>query len=86
MKDLTLENLFGDEEVEVDCPSCNKTFQVEFKKVLTPNSSVECANCGQEIVINHDETAEKSLKDADKSLNEFNKSFDKLEKAFKKFR
>ncbi|MNW47239.1 hypothetical protein D3C74_245640 [compost metagenome] len=82
---LSMESLFGDEDIEIECPSCDVTFKVEFQKILEPGSIVVCSGCGQEIELNHDETTEKTLKDANKSLNEFNKSFDKMAKAFKKF-
>lgn len=85
MKDLSLESLFGDELIDIDCPTCNTEFQVEFSAVMEDGSSVVCPNCKQEIVLNHDETTEKTLKDSSDALKEFNKSMNDLEKTFKKF-
>lgn len=79
MRDLSLESLFGDGDLDVDCPACEKTFQIKFKEVMTSGSTVTCPSCNQDIVINHDETTEKTMKDGNKALKEF-------EKALKKFK
>ncbi|WFB60538.1 MJ0042-type zinc finger domain-containing protein [Paenibacillus sp. BR1-192] len=85
MRDLTISSLFGDADIDMECPSCNTTFKVKFQDVLEEGNSVICPGCNQEIRIEHDQTAKKSLEDGNESLHEFNKAFKDLEKTFKKF-
>jgi len=85
MPKIDLESLFGDENLDIDCPQCQSSFSVKFKKIMVDGSVVKCPHCQVDIQLNHDETTKKTLSDADKALRKFDKSLKNLEKAFKKF-
>lgn len=84
MIDISFDSLFGDQEVEIDCSACGQTFQVPFKKVAEDGATVICPSCKTDIIIEHDDTTKKTLKDSSSELKQFNKSMKDLEKAMKK--
>lgn len=85
MTEFTLESLFGDEKIEVDCPSCDLEFYISFKDVMNDKSIVQCPGCRQDIEFVHDETTKNTLTNSDKALKKFDKSLKELNKTFKKF-
>lgn len=86
MKDITFDDLFGDQEIDFECPNCNEVFQVEFSMISKDNAEIQCLHCKTDIVVQHDETTKKTLNDSGKELKNYNKTFGNLEKAFKKFK
>lgn len=85
MKDLSIENLFGDADLDMECPACQHNFTFKFNEVLSDRSIIICPQCQQEIEIVHDDTTKTTLANSTKALDDFNKSMKKLEQAFKKF-
>lgn len=83
--EIDLETLFGDEDLDIDCPQCQSSFKVKFREVMTDGNTVQCPHCQVDIQLNHDETTKKTLSDVDKALGEFNRTLNKLGKTFKKF-
>lgn len=83
--DLDLESLFGNEDIEIDCPQCQSKFSVKFREIMTDGNIVQCPHCQVDIQLNHDETTKKTLSDVDHAFGEFNKSFKKFERTLKKF-
>lgn len=86
MKDISFDDLFGDQEIDFECPECNETIQVEFSIISKDNAEIICPHCNVTIRMEHDETTEKTLRDSSEALKEFNKSLNDLEKSFKKFK
>lgn len=84
MNNLSLESLFGDADLAIDCPTCQQNFTFKFSQALTDGSVVQCTHCGESITLKHDETAQKTIDDSSKALNDFNKSMKDLERTFKK--
>jgi transcription elongation factor Elf1 len=85
LKDLTLDDFFGDQSIDFNCPSCDHLFEIPFSIATQERSIVICPSCNVNIELNHDETTKETLEDVDKSLEEFNKATDRLSKAMKKF-
>lgn len=81
----SLNKLFGDEKLSVNCPVCNHTFKVKFRQVTKDGSTIQCPACKTNIKLEHDSTTKKTLRDCEKATREFEKSLKDLEKAFKKF-
>ncbi|WP_374718175.1 MJ0042-type zinc finger domain-containing protein [Neobacillus sp.] len=86
MKDISFDDLFGDQEIDLECPECNGTFQVEFAIISKDNAEVTCPHCNVTIRMEHDDTTKKTLRDSDRALKDFNKSLNDLERSFKKFK
>jgi len=78
MSELSMESLFGDSEIDFECPSCNGEFEVLLQDVMDDGSIITCPHCNQEIRIDHDDTTKKTLHDGQKAINEFNKTIDKF--------
>ncbi|WP_442951508.1 MJ0042-type zinc finger domain-containing protein [Paenibacillus sp. GYB004] len=85
MPNTTLESLFGDEKIDIDCPQCQNRFKVKFKQVAKDGSIVSCPSCHTNIELRHDDTTKKTLTDADKASRDFEKTLNQLDKTFKKF-
>ncbi len=85
MKKMSLESMFGDEKIDIDCPACSHNFSAKFKEVMGDKHIIKCPGCGQDIEINHDDTTKKTLTDSNKALGELDESLKKLERTFKKF-
>lgn len=83
MKDLTLESMFGDADLDAECPACQHEFTVKFSQVMNDRSIVQCPGCNQDIEFQHDDTTQKTLRDSNKALKDFNKSFSELERTLK---
>ncbi|MMZ65581.1 hypothetical protein D1872_279920 [compost metagenome] len=86
MVKLSLDDLFGDQEIDLECPTCNKEFQVMFSQISEDNSEIQCPNCNVVINMQHDETTKRTFHDSEQSLDEFKTTFSELEKSFKKFK
>lgn len=83
MKNLSLESLFGDADLDMDCPACHQNFTFKFNHALTDGSVINCSHCGQEIKLVHDETTQKTIDDSSKALNDFNHTMRNFEKTLK---
>lgn len=81
----SLESLFGDDKIDIDCPQCQHRFKVKFKDVMKDGVVVNCPSCRTDIELQHDDTTKKTLHDAGRSAQNFDKSLEKLDKTFKKF-
>lgn len=84
MKELSLESLFGDADIDMECPGCQQHFTIKFNEVLNDQSTVDCPSCNQTIEIVHDDTTKETLSNSTKALGDFEKSLQNLEKSFKK--
>jgi len=62
----------------MQCPECNRIFNVKAKNVLRPGSKVQCPSCKVSIEISHDGKTKSSIRDVNRSLKDF-------EKAIKRF-
>lgn len=75
MSKLNLESLFGDADLDMDCPECNHQFKVKFKQLSKAGNKVKCPRCREDITITHDSKTKKELKSVDKSLEDLDKAF-----------
>lgn len=82
--DIKLDDLFGDQEIDYTCPSCEKEFGIKFTEIQHDNSEVTCPHCSVKIEFKHDDTTKKTIKDSEKALKDFNKTFNDLGKTFNK--
>ena len=80
MKKLNLNNVFGDETLDFECPACKHTFKVKFSNISKDGSLVTCPACNQDINVIHDETTKKTVRNISDGLEKFNKSLKRLNK------
>ncbi|MEV2284671.1 hypothetical protein ABND12_12745 [Paenibacillus larvae] len=78
MDELSLESVFGNGKLNIKCSNCKNVFEFMFKDIPKPDSILTCPDCGQNVIVGHDEDtkqklldAEKALKDLKKDLNDF---------------
>ena len=72
--DLNLESLFGDADLDIECPGCGHQFPVKLKEVMHEGNEVQCPSCKESIGINHEGGTAQELKKADKALKDLEKT------------
>lgn len=77
---LNLESIFGDAELDMDCPGCNRNFKVKYKQLSKSGNKVRCPHCREDIKITHDNKTKREISKADKELNKLDKSLKKFGK------
>lgn len=85
MTNNPLGRIFGDQQLDIDCPQCNASFHVKLKDVMQDRSVVRCPECKTDIKLIHDDTTKRTLRDSERAAKDFEKSLDDLERAFKNF-
>ncbi len=69
--DLSLNKLFGEQEIEITCPGCEHQFPVKLKETMQDGNTIQCPSCQRSITIQHDDSAKQGLADIEKSLKNF---------------
>ncbi|NEZ84521.1 hypothetical protein EXN54_20105 [Clostridium botulinum] len=69
MSKLTFDSLFGDTDLDFDCPNCNHKITFKMNRV---GSTIKCPNCSKEIILEENEDYSDTKTSLDESLNELN--------------
>jgi len=77
MSDLNFDSLYGDAEIDIDCPSCEKSLTISLSQI---GSSVTCPNCSVKIDLQKDENFDSSVEDTNKALSDLEKTLDSFGK------
>jgi len=77
---LDFNNMFGNENVEIECPNCNKINKIKIQDAIDENE-IKCKKCNIVFQVIQDKSFRDTMKSINKSLEDFNKTF----KKFKKF-
>jgi len=85
MPKTLMDELFGDEKIDIDCSQCQSTFRIKLKEILQGRNTVRCPNCQKEIELNLDEKAKKTLRETNKATQKLEKTLKDFEKTLKKF-
>ncbi|MCX8167309.1 MAG: hypothetical protein N3E37_05675 [Candidatus Micrarchaeota archaeon] len=75
MSKLDFNSLFGNPELNMECPNCHNKITFTLKDV---GSTLKCSKCSTLITLKKDRSFDKSIKSIDDSLKD-------LDNVFKKF-
>lgn len=73
MSDLDFNSLFGDSEIEINCPECNAKISITLNDV---GKTIVCPKCSTEITLNKDNSFDESVKSVDESLKDFERTLE----------
>lgn len=80
MSDLNVEDLFGDQYLDFECPGCKHQFRVRFREVSREGSVIRCPGCHRDINIAHPPDTKRAFRDANKSLEDLARTIKRLGK------
>lgn len=71
LSNLNFNSLFGDADIEIDCPECNEVFTIKLSQV---GSTVECPHCSVNINLEKDASFDDEVATANNALSEFDEA------------
>lgn len=80
MSKLDLDSVFGDQELNFQCPGCGHRFPVKFRELSREGNEVLCPSCRRSIVINHTAETRRGLQQVNKSLQDLERTLKRLGK------
>lgn len=75
---VDLEKLLGDQQIELECPGCNRAFKVKFKDISRDGAKMRCPGCGRDIAISHSAESQRTLRNVNKALRDLERSLKRL--------
>jgi predicted Zn finger-like uncharacterized protein len=76
--DINIENLCGDQTIDVTCPGCKHVFSIQFKKISKNGSMIKCPSCKKDINIEHEPETIKNINKVNKQLKDLEKSLKQI--------
>lgn len=72
MSNLDFNSLFGDAEIDFECPNCENNIVISINQIGT---SVICSNCNVQIDLEKDSNFDNSISETDSALQELDETF-----------
>ena len=71
--DLNFNSIFGDENIDFECPNCKETFQITLNNA---GETITCPNCSTSIQLTKSDDYDSIKSNIDEALSDLNNLFD----------